>query len=124
MASCLQKIPSGNESRAVGENDEIGIPSYRERSRLNKTCILRIKQNQYVCFAIYTELFTFKNTYSGRTSAKDCLMSSPIAIESKICWLNWMKWDKTYLFYIYSYHFIIIILVFAVAPKYSLKKSS
>ena len=36
MASCLQKIPSGNESRAEGENDEMGIPNYRERSRLNK----------------------------------------------------------------------------------------
>ena len=35
MASCLQKIPSGNESRAEGENDEMGIPNYRERSRLN-----------------------------------------------------------------------------------------
>ena len=36
MASCLQKIPSGNESRAEGENDETGIPNCRERSRLNK----------------------------------------------------------------------------------------
>ena len=36
MASCLQKIPSGNESRAEGENDEMGIPNYRERSRLNE----------------------------------------------------------------------------------------
>ena len=35
MASYLQKIPSGNESRAEGENDEMGIPNYRERSRLN-----------------------------------------------------------------------------------------
>ena len=25
MASCLQKIPSGNESRAEGENDEMGF---------------------------------------------------------------------------------------------------
>ena len=37
MASCLQKIPSGNESRAEGENNEMGIPNYRERSRLNYT---------------------------------------------------------------------------------------
>ena len=36
MASCLQKIPSGNESRAEGENDEMGIPNYRERSQLKK----------------------------------------------------------------------------------------
>ena len=35
MASCLHKIPSGNESRAEGENDEMGIPNYSERSRLN-----------------------------------------------------------------------------------------
>ena len=35
MASYLQKIPSGNESRAEGENHEMGIPNYRERSRLN-----------------------------------------------------------------------------------------
>ena len=40
MASCLQKIPSGNESRAEGENDEMGIPNYRERSRLNDCCFL------------------------------------------------------------------------------------
>ena len=25
MGSCLQKIPPGNESRAQGENDEMGI---------------------------------------------------------------------------------------------------
>ena len=25
---------NGNESRAEGENDEMGIPNYRERSRL------------------------------------------------------------------------------------------
>ena len=30
MASCLQKIPTGNESRAEGENDEMGIPNYRD----------------------------------------------------------------------------------------------
>ena len=36
MASCLQKIPSGNESRAEGENDEMSIPNCRERSRLNE----------------------------------------------------------------------------------------
>lgn len=35
MGSCLQKIPPGNESRAQGENDEMSIPNYRERSRLN-----------------------------------------------------------------------------------------
>ena len=35
MASRLQKIPSGNESRGEGENDEMGIPNYCERSRLN-----------------------------------------------------------------------------------------
>ena len=35
MASCLQKFPSGNESRAEGENDEMGIQNYRERSRSN-----------------------------------------------------------------------------------------
>ena len=35
MGSCLHKIPPGNESRAEGENDEMGIPNYRERSRLN-----------------------------------------------------------------------------------------
>ena len=29
-ASCLQNIPSGNGSRAEGENDEMGIPNYRE----------------------------------------------------------------------------------------------
>ena len=45
MASCLQKIPSGNESRAEGENDEMGIPNYRERLRLNyfrKACRVEI----------------------------------------------------------------------------------
>ena len=31
MASCLQKITFGNKSRAEGENDEMGIPKYRER---------------------------------------------------------------------------------------------
>ena len=36
MASCLQRIASGNESRAEGENDEMNIPNHRERSRLNK----------------------------------------------------------------------------------------
>ena len=30
MASCLQKIPPGIESRAEGENDEMGIPKYRD----------------------------------------------------------------------------------------------
>ena len=35
MANCLQKIPSENESRAEAENDKMGIPNYRERSRLN-----------------------------------------------------------------------------------------
>ena len=35
MASGFQKIPSGNESRAEGENDEMDIPNYRKRSRLN-----------------------------------------------------------------------------------------
>ena len=35
MVSCLQKIFFGNESRAEGENDEMGISNYRERSRLN-----------------------------------------------------------------------------------------
>ena len=34
MAGCFQKVPSGNESRAEGENDEMGIPNYREISRL------------------------------------------------------------------------------------------
>ena len=37
MASCLQKIPSENESRAEGENDKMDIPSYGERSRLKKS---------------------------------------------------------------------------------------
>ena len=35
MASCLQKFPCGNESRAEGENNEMGIQNYRERSRSN-----------------------------------------------------------------------------------------
>ena len=30
MASCPQKIPSGNESREEGENDEMGVPNYHE----------------------------------------------------------------------------------------------
>ena len=34
MANCLQKIPSGNESRAEGENDGMGISNYRKRLRL------------------------------------------------------------------------------------------
>ena len=38
MASCLQKIPSGNESRAEGEHDEMGILNYCERSPLNYNC--------------------------------------------------------------------------------------
>ena len=45
MASCLQKIPSGNESRAEGENNEMGIPNYRERSRLKNT---RIKMKSQI----------------------------------------------------------------------------
>ena len=44
MASWLQKIPSGNESRAEGENDEMGIPNYRERSRLNKIVNVNSRQ--------------------------------------------------------------------------------
>ena len=36
MTSCLQKFPSGNESFAEGENDEMSIPNSRERSRLNQ----------------------------------------------------------------------------------------
>ena len=35
MASCLQKFPSGNESRAEGENNEMDIQNYREGSRSN-----------------------------------------------------------------------------------------
>ena len=35
MASCLQKFPSGNESRAEEENNEMRIQNYRERSRSN-----------------------------------------------------------------------------------------
>ena len=35
MASRLQKFPSGNESRAEKENNEMGIQNYRERSRSN-----------------------------------------------------------------------------------------
>ena len=31
MAGCLQRIPSGNESCAEGENDEIGIPNYSRK---------------------------------------------------------------------------------------------
>ena len=45
MASCLQKIPSGNESRAEGENDEMGIPNYRQRSRLNYSKYFIIVRN-------------------------------------------------------------------------------
>ena len=42
MASRLQKFPSGNESRAEKENNEMGIQNYRERSRLNyPVCELR-----------------------------------------------------------------------------------
>ena len=40
MASCLQKIPSGNEFRAGGENDEMGIPNYRERSPLKNDHVI------------------------------------------------------------------------------------
>ena len=46
MASCLQKIPSGNESRAEGENDEMGIPNYHERSRLNNSYLSNLGQLQ------------------------------------------------------------------------------
>ena len=46
MASCLQKFPAGNESRAEGENDEMGIPNYHERSRLNNSCISNLGQLQ------------------------------------------------------------------------------
>ena len=35
MASWLQKIPSGNESRAEGENDEMTVPNYRYRNCKN-----------------------------------------------------------------------------------------
>ena len=31
MVSWLQKIPSGNESRVEGENDEMTVPNYRYR---------------------------------------------------------------------------------------------
>ena len=58
MASCLQKIPSGNESRAEGENDEMGIPNYRERSRLNEW---KNVQNMYYCLSnSISELINFK----------------------------------------------------------------
>ena len=52
MASCLQKILAANESRAEGENDEIGIPYYRERSRLNNCCLSNLGSvaNQEICF--------------------------------------------------------------------------
>ena len=49
MASCLQKIPSGNESRAEGENDEMGIPNYRERSRL-KNLVKTVSMSFDFCF--------------------------------------------------------------------------
>ena len=29
MVSWLQKIPSGNDSRGEGENDEMTVPNYR-----------------------------------------------------------------------------------------------
>ena len=45
MASCLQKIPPGNESRAEGENDEMGVPNYRERSRLKNLFNLVLKEH-------------------------------------------------------------------------------
>ena len=38
------KIPSGNESRAEGENDEMVIPNYRERSRLKNKLRLYAKK--------------------------------------------------------------------------------
>ena len=31
MAGCLQKTPSGNESRVRKGNDEMGIPNSRDR---------------------------------------------------------------------------------------------
>ena len=31
MVSWIQKISSGNESRAKGENDEMTVPNYRYR---------------------------------------------------------------------------------------------
>ena len=31
MVSWLQKTPSGNESRAEGENGEMTVPNYRSR---------------------------------------------------------------------------------------------
>ena len=47
MASCLQKIPSGNEFVCGGRNDEMGIPNSRDRSRLNDTTDLYISIEKY-----------------------------------------------------------------------------
>ena len=44
MTSCLQKVPSGNESRAEGENDEKVIPNYHERLRLKNKLRLHAKK--------------------------------------------------------------------------------
>ena len=58
MASCLQKIPSGNESRARKEKMmKGGIPNYRERSRLNKERIVT------ELFEINTAIHKYKKTH-------------------------------------------------------------
>ena len=42
MASCHQKVPSGNGSRGEGKNDKMRIPNYRQRSRLKNHPVLTI----------------------------------------------------------------------------------
>ena len=75
MASCLQRIASGNESRAEGENDEMNIPNYRERSRLNKiknetffkiadsTSTKKFQKKFHIIFLKCILLFTFENSF-------------------------------------------------------------
>ena len=75
MASCLQRIASGDESRAEGENDEMNIPNYRERSRLNKiknetffkiadsTSTKKFQKKFHIIFLKCILLFTFENSF-------------------------------------------------------------
>ena len=42
MASCLQKIPSEWILCAEGENDEMGIPNYREKIAIEYDAVLHL----------------------------------------------------------------------------------
>ena len=55
MVSWLQKIPSGNESRAEGENDEMTVQNYRYRDwKRTLTSEVFWKPHHYLAINKYT----------------------------------------------------------------------